>query len=68
MLGGFMLKPLDKHTTIDDLDRFETKWEETISTAYDYWLTRPYCPACDSKRTKPCICRLAKQPKKETLK
>ena len=67
MLGGYMLKPLDKHV-IHETDRFETKWEETISTAYEYWSTRSYCPNCDSKRTGPCKCRLAKQPKKETLK
>ena len=63
-----MLKPIDKQYLVHNNERYESKWEETLSTAYDYWLTRPYCPECDSKRTKPCTCRLAKQPIKETLK
>jgi hypothetical protein len=51
-----------------DTEQVESKWRETLTTTYDYWLTKKYCPDCDSKRTKPCKCRLAKLPKEETLK
>jgi len=58
MLRGSML----------DTEQVESKWRETLTTTYDYWLTKKYCLDCDSKRTKPCKCRLAKLPKEETLK
>lgn len=61
-----MLKPLDK-SSLEEPYKYSSKWEETLDTAYAYWLNKSYCPECDTKRTKPCKCRLAKQPIKETL-
>ena len=62
-----MLKPLDKHS-LYDTEKFETKWEETLSTAYEYWVNKTYCPECDSKRSKPCKCRLTNNTNKDISK